>query len=182
MIDFLKTLHDFVWPNSWVAAFPLLSLAPTPLALASTVLFIWSLAPAFKGRVGAGFLGWLGLTCVLALLPVVTGLILAISGGKVPSAVAAPADVQQRLCGQVSDLTRYCLPADPPRDLEHWMYTAFTLFSLLAVGALARGRWNGDFLGVNIGLKLLPIITLFLAGCVYMIGRVALVPGNAVGA
>ncbi|MDO4263900.1 MAG: hypothetical protein Q4C67_06865 [Deinococcus sp.] len=181
MIDFLKALHNFVWPDSWVNAVPLLSLTPTPLALATAVLFVWSLAPAFKGQVGAGFLGWLRLTWVLTLFPAVTGVILAVGGGKVASSVVAPAAVQQELCGQVANLTRYCRPVDPPRDLEHWMYTGFTVLSLLAVEALARDRWNGEFLGVNLGLKLLPVLTLFLAGCVYMIGRVAIYPGNSVG-
>lgn len=182
MIEFIRALHNLIWPDAWVAAVPLLALAPTPLALAATVLFVWSLAPAFKGQVGAGFLGWLRLTWALTLLPAVTGIILAVSGGKVASSIPAPAAVQQELCGQVANLTRYCFPADPPRDLEHWMYTGFTVLSLLAVEALARDRWNGEFLGVNIGLKLLPVITLFLAGCVYMIGRVAVLPGNSVGA
>ncbi|MCY1702510.1 hypothetical protein [Deinococcus sp. SL84] len=188
MIEFLKALHNFVWPDTWVAVFPLLALTPTPLALATAVLFVWSLAPAFKGQVGAGFLGWLRLTWALTLLPAVTGIILAVSGGKVASAVPVDLATLPQWCQDAAaqagleQVTRYCQPVDPPRDLEHWMYTGFTVLSLLAVEALARDRWNGEFLGVNIGLKLLPVITLFLAGCVYMIGRVAVLPGNSAGA
>ena len=172
MTEFLQALHGYTFPGSWALLFP------TPLALATLILFIWSLAPAFKGQVGAGFLGWLRLTWVLTLLPAVTGIIMAVGGGKVPSSVAAPAEVQQDLCGRVAHLTRYCLPADPVRDMEHWMYSGFTLLSLLALEGLLRGRWGDN----RWGLKLLPVITLFLYGCVYMVGRVAVLPGNSAGA
>lgn len=191
MIEFLKAVHGYSFPFSadLMDAVPLLALIPGPLALTSLVLFIWSLAPAFKGEVGAGFVAWLRLTWVLTFIPMVTGIALAVSGGKVASSVLAPTGTDfgteclnyaARNGWATETLTRYCLPVDPARDLEHWMYTSFTLLSLLAVEALARRRWDGNFLGVGLGLKLLPVITLFLYGCVYMIGRVAILPGNGV--
>lgn len=191
MIELLRAIHGYNFPFSveLLDAVPLLALIPTPLALASLVLFIWSLAPAVKGEVGTGLRGWLRLTWLLTLLPMVTGIALAVGGGKVPSAVLAPdpaalgASCQAYAARQgwaADTLTRYCLPVDPARDLEHWMYTSFTLLSLLAVEALVHRRWDGNFLGVGLGLKILPVITLFLYGCVYMIGRVAALPGNGV--
>ena len=173
--EILRAIHGYTFPAEWALLFP------TPLALATLLLFIWSFAPAFKGNVGAGFLAWLKLTWVLTFVPMITGMVLAIGGAQVPSSVAAGPVYQQEKCGQVADLTRYCLPVDPVRNSEHWMYTAFTLLTLLGIEALIRSRWNGEFLGLHLGYKLLPLLTLFLYGCVYMIGRVAVLPGNSVG-
>lgn len=182
MQEFLRAVHSFTFGGDWAMLFP------TPLALAALVLFLWSFAPAYRGRVDAGFRFWLRLTWVLTLLPAVTGLILAVGGCKVASAVAVPpaslgAECLNYAAAQgwaAEHLSRYCLPVQPSRDAEHWMYAAFAVLSLLAVEALLSRRWNGQWLGLNLGYKLLPVITLFLYGCVYMVGRVAVLPGNGV--
>lgn len=177
-MDLLKQIHDLSVPNP----FPFVSPFNTPLALVSFVLFLWSLGPAIKGEVRTGFLVWLRLTWAALLIPAMTGVILALGGSKVASSVAAGAAQLPQACldyakaqgWDTGNLTRYCLPADPVRDGEHLMYSAFALLSLYAVEVLIKGR----MVDPKKGLRVLPVVTLFLYGAVYMIGRVAVFPGN----
>lgn len=159
-MDILKQLHDLQLP-------PLLPLPlwPTPIALVTFVLFLWSFGPALKTEVRLGFLVWLRLTWAALLIPGVTGVILAVGGLKVPSAT----DVG-------GGLSKYGYRVDPNRDLEHLMYTAFALISLYLIELLIKGR----MIEHQKGLKFLPFVTLFLYGAAYMIGRVATFPGNGV--
>jgi hypothetical protein len=159
-MEFLRLVHGYQI-NSPVAL-----LFPTPYALATLVLFVWSVAPAIKGRVGPGFMVWLRLTWVLTLLPGVTGLLLALGGAKVPSAT----DVGK-------GVTKYGFPADPSRDWEHWMYAGFCLLSLYVIELMIREKLTPQ----RLGLRLLPVATLFLYGCAYMVGRVAVFPGSTPG-
>ena len=156
---FLKALHDYQFNNALAFFFP------TPLALVTLVLLVWSLAPAIKGTVGFSFLVWLRLTWFMTLLPAATGVMLALGGARVPSATDAG-----------HGLTKYGFPVDPKRDLEHWMYAAFALLSLYAIEVLIKGR----LLDARLGLRLLPVATLFLYGVAYMVGRVAVFPSNGV--
>ena len=159
-MDILKVIHDLQLP-------PILPIAlwPTPIALATFVLFLWSFGPALKPEVRLGFLVWLRLTWAALLIPAVTGVILAVGGLKVPSAT------------DVGDgLSKYGFKVDPNRDWEHIMYAAFSLLSLYVIEMLIKGR----MIEHKIGLKFLPVVTLFLYGCAYMIGRVATFPGNSV--
>lgn len=157
-MDILKQIHDLQLP-------PLLPLPlwPTPFALATFVLFLWSFGPALKQEVRFGFLVWLRLTWAALLIPAVTGVILAVGGLKVPSAT----DVG-------GGLSKYGFRVDPNRDLEHLMYTFFALLSLYLIEILMRST----AIERRIGLRLLPVATLFLYGCAYMVGRVATFPGN----
>lgn len=157
-MDFLKLLHDLQIPNYLPIA-----LIPTPLALITLVLFLWSFGPALKNEVRPGFLVWLRLTWAALLIPAVTGVILAVGGLKVPSA----SDVG----GGVS---KYGYQVDPVRDSEHWMYAAFALLSLYVIEILVKGR----IIDHKVGLRLLPVVTLFLYGVAYMVGRVAVFPGR----
>jgi hypothetical protein len=159
-MEFLRLVHGYQFGSSLALLFP------TPYALATLILFVWSLGPALKGTVRTGFLVWLRVTWVLTLLPAVTGVILAVGGLKVPSAT----DVG-------GGLSKYGLPADPSRNWEHWMYTAFVLLSLYVIEVLVRGR----MIEHRRGLRYLPVATLFLYGCAYMIGRVAVFPGSTPG-
>ncbi|MCD0166628.1 hypothetical protein [Deinococcus sp. 12RED42] len=159
-MEFLRLIHGYQFNNAFALLFP------TPYALATLVLLIWSVAPALKGRVGPGFMVWLRLTWVLTLLPGVTGVIMALGGAKVPSAT----DVG-------GGLSKYNYPADPSRDWEHWMYAAFCLLSLCVLEVLVRGR----LIEHRLGLRFLPVVTLFLYGCAYMVGRVAVFPGSTPG-
>ncbi len=178
-MDFLKQLHDLQIP-------PVLSLGilSTPLAFATFVLFLWSLGPAVKKEVRSGFLVWLRLTWAALLLPAVTGVILAVGGLKVASAVAAkPAELgdtclkyAEKVGWAKDSLTRYCLPVDSHRDFDHLMYTAFCLLSLYLIEVLIKGR----MIEHRTGLKFLPLVTLFLFGAAYMVGHVAVLPGNSV--
>ncbi|WP_291424269.1 hypothetical protein [Deinococcus sp.] len=162
-MDFLKLIHDLEIPNLFPQLPPLL---PTPLALFTFVLFVWSFGPALKTQVRFGFLVWLRLTWAAFLLPAVTGVILAVGGLKVASAT----DVGH-------GLTRYGYKVDPVRDGEHLMYTAFALVSLYLIEMLIKG----GMIEHKKGLKYLPAVTLFLYGAAYMVGRVAVFPGNNVG-
>jgi hypothetical protein len=68
------------WLHNWYLATPFGLLIPTPLALVTLVLFVWSLGPAISLKVGRPMLWWLRLTWALTLLPSVTGVILALGG------------------------------------------------------------------------------------------------------
>lgn len=159
-MELLKAIHGYQ-----IVGFPL-PLFPTPLAFATLVLFLWSLAPAIKGTVSFSFLVWLRLTWVTFLLPAAIGVILAVGGAKVPSATDIGAGA-----------TKYGYRVDPSRDLEHWMYVAFSLLSLYFIEVLVKGR----MIEHRTGLKYLPVATLFLYGVAYMIGRVAVFPGSTPG-
>ncbi|WP_221089144.1 hypothetical protein [Deinococcus aquaedulcis] len=159
-MDFLQLIHGYQFPSSLALLFP------TPYALATLVLFVWSIAPAVKTRVSTSFLVWLRLTWALTLIPGVTGVLLTLSGLKVPSAT----DVG-------GGATKYGYPADPSRDWEHWMYAGFCLLSLYVIEVLVKGR----MIEHRDGLKFLPLVTLFLYGCAYMVGRVAVFPGSTPG-
>ncbi|UBV43336.1 hypothetical protein LAJ19_03740 [Deinococcus taeanensis] len=170
-MEFLRLIHGYQFDTAAAQLFP------TPYALATLVLFIWSLAPAIKAHVGRGFMAWLRLTWALTLIPGVTGVILALGGEKVPSATRAGADVLRERCGQDGDLSRYCFPVDPSRNWEHSMYAALCLLTLYIIEVLVQGR----LIKAQTALRLLPVATLFLYGCAYMIGRVAVVPGSTPG-
>ncbi|GGS20248.1 hypothetical protein [Deinococcus knuensis] len=159
-MEFLRLIHGYQFPSGLALLFP------TPYALATLILFVWSIAPAVKMRTGAGFTLWLRVTWVLTLLPAVTGVILALGGAKVPSAT----DVG-------GGLSKYNYPTDPSRDWEHWMYAGLCVISLYVIEVLVRGR----LIEHRVGLRLLPVATLFLYGCAYMIGRVAVFPGSTPG-
>lgn len=159
-MEFLRLIHGYQFGTSLALLFP------TPYALATLVLFLWSLGPALKREVRTGFLAWLRLTWVLTLIPVVTGVILSVGGAKVPSAT--------NLGG---GLTKYGLPYDSSRNWEHWMYSAFCLLSLFIIEVLVRDRTVGN----RTALRFLPVATLFLYGCAYMVGRVAVFPGSTPG-
>lgn len=141
-------------------------LLSTPFAVVTLVLFLWSFGPALKGEVRLGFLVWLRLTWVLTLIPIVTGVILAVGGEKVPSATNVG-----------GGLTKYGLPVDPSRDWEHLMYTAFALLTLYLMEVLVKGRMVEH----RKGLRYLPAATLFLYGCACMVARVAIFPGSTPG-
>lgn len=138
----------------------------TPLTVACLILTVWSLVPAIRGRVDIPFLIWLRLTWVTLLLPGVTGILLALGGLKVASATDAG-----------NGATRYGFLPDPSRNWEHWMYVAFCLLSLYVLEVLVRGR----LIEHQEGLRFLPVATLFLYGCAFMIGRVAVLPGSTPG-
>lgn len=159
-MELLRTLHNLRFDT------PLGLFFSNPLVAASLVLFVWSLGPAIKGTVGRGFVLWLRLSWAAFLLPAVTGVILALGGLKVASATDAG-----------GGMTRYGFEADPSRDWEHWMYVAFVLLSLYIVEVLAGGRMVEH----RVGLKFLPVVTLFLYGCAFMIARVAVFPGSTPG-
>ncbi|WP_019584949.1 hypothetical protein [Deinococcus apachensis] len=159
-MDLLRLIHGYQFGTALALLFP------TPYALATLVLFLWSLGPAIGRQVRTGFLVWLRLTWALTLIPVVTGIILAVGGAKVPSAVNVG-----------GGLTRYGLPYDPSRDWEHWMYSALCLLSLYVIEVLVKGR----LIRHQTGLRYLPVATLFLYGCAYMVGRVAVFPGSTPG-
>ena len=158
-MDFLRLFHDFGFNT------PLAKLFPNPLTLACFVLMIWSIAPAIKGVVGGGFTLFTRLTWAIFLLTGVSGVLLAFYGLKVPSAVVEAGKA----------VTKYGFPPDPKRNLEHSMYTVFVLGSLFFIELLIAGK----LVDRRKGLYFLPLVTLFMWGCAYMIGRVAVFPGNS---
>ena len=68
-------------------------------------------------------------------------------------------------------------PFDPTQNVMHSMYTLFAFVTLLALGVLRQGT----LLRGRRALLVLPVATLFLYGCAYMIGFVAVFPGRTPG-
>jgi len=153
-----------LWLHNWQVATPFALVIPTPLAIAALVLFVWSIGPAIRLRVGRPMIWWLRLTWVLTLLPAVTGVILALGGHKVASAVAAAGEAT----------TKYGYAPDPKRNFEHWMYAGLTVISLYIIEVIIQGK----LVSPKVGLRLLPLVTFFMWGCTFMIYRVAVLPGS----
>lgn len=159
-MDLLRTLHGY-------QGIPFF-LFVTPFAFTTFVLFVWSGVVAARGQVDRGFRAWLGLTWLTFLIPAVTGVILALSGSKVASAV----DIG-------GGKTRYGLPYDPTQEFMHLLYPGFALLTLLLIVPLLRGQL--PLLSERRRLWILPVATLFLYGCAYMAGFVAVFPGSTPG-
>lgn len=142
---------------------------PHVLAIASLLLTAAGTAYVFSEKLRGLTLLTLRLTWVAFLIPAISGIILLVSGRRVPSTV----DIG-------TGLTRYGCPPDANRGWEHLMYAAFILLSLLALEALLK-RGYFEALGVS-GLRerlFVPLVALFLYGCAYMVGRVAILPGTS---
>ena len=168
-MDVLRAFHDYKLFWLW----------PTPFALCCFVLMIWSVLPALRGRMDRGFVWLTRLSWAVFALYGVSGIILALSGQKVASAVATTDARIIDICAKAGisvsgGVTRYCFPPDPQRNLEHWMYTSFCLVSLYLIGRIIAGT----LVERRLGLRYLPLVTLFLWGAAYMIWRVAVLPGN----
>lgn len=159
-MELLQAVHGYQFFGAWA------KLTPTPYALVTLVLFVWSIFPAIRGAVHSSFTAGLRVTWFFTLLPAVTGILLALNGLKVPSATAA-----------AGGLTKYGFEPDPSRNWEHWMYSLFALMSLYVLEILVRGK----LIDHRVGLRFLPVVTLFLYGVAYMIGRVAVLPGSTPG-
>ncbi len=157
-MDLLRAFHDWTFNTS------LAKLFPNPFTLACFLLLAWSVIPAITGTLSRGFVLLTRLSWAVFVLSGVSGVLLAISGHKVASAVAAAG----------SSVTKYGFMPDPKRNLEHWMYTVFALGSLYFIELLIAGK----LIERRKGLYFLPLVTLFLWGCAYMIGRVAVFPGE----
>ena len=162
-MDLLRALHDLSF-NTWSLA----RLFPNPFILACFVLLIWSVPVALRGVVDRGFTLLTRLSWAIFFLYGLSGILLAVSGLKVASAVAEAG----------KEVTKYGFLPDPKRNLEHWMYTVFALGSLYFIEVLIAGK----LIDRRRGLYFLPVVTLFLWGCAYMIGRVAIFPGEQPGA
>lgn len=158
-MELLKQLHTISLANP----FPFVSPFNTPLALVTFILFVWSIGPTFHLKISTGLLYCLRLNWFVFLWMGLTGFLLSIQGYKVASATDIGGGV-----------TRYGFRVDPVRDLEHMMYAAFCLISLYAIEVLLQGK----VVEHKKGLRLLPAVTLFLYGAAYMVGRVAVFPGN----
>ncbi len=139
-------------------------LAPTVTTLLTLILFVWSLIFLVRPRPIPTFHVFVRLTWGWLALNTVTGLILLLSGGQVPSAVAAPG----------SQLTIYNYAPYPARQWEHLMYAFFVIVSLVAAELLLAGRFGAP----NRVLRLMPVITLFLYGVAYMAAYVTVFPGS----
>ncbi|GAA4021872.1 hypothetical protein GCM10022631_40160 [Deinococcus rubellus] len=157
-MDLLRALHDFSFNTSLAKLFPNL------FTLACLILLVWSVVPALRGVVDRGFVLLTRLSWAIFFLYGLSGVLLAVSGLKVASAVAEAGKT----------VTRYGFLPDPKRNLEHWMYTIFALASLYFIEVLIAGK----LIDRRKGLYFLPVVTLFLWGCAYMIGRVAIFPGE----
>lgn len=156
----LSEIHGFLFGNP---------LAPHPLGLASLLLTVAAVVHIFWPRLRALVLGLLRLNWLAYAVPVISGTILFASGRRTPSATEYE-----------GGLTRYGCPPDPARAWEHLMYAGFVLLSLLAMEALLR-RGYLEPLGITEGRArlLVPVVALFMYGCAYMVGRVAILPGSA---
>lgn len=163
-MDFLRQLHDLM-----IAGFPV-PLFPTPFALLTLVLFLWSLWVAYKGEVTPAFRLWVRLNWLWLALMALTGTLLALSGAKVPSAIDLGGGV-----------TKYGQPFDPTQEGMHLLYSGFALLSLLVLEAMLSGKIPEEVLPRRKLLWLLPVVTLFLYGCAYMAGFVASFPGSTPG-
>lgn len=160
VVDVLSAIHGYLF------AVPLI---PHPLALLSLLLTVLAAVYAFRPALHRATVLLTRLTWVAFLIPVFSGVILLASGRQVPS--NTPLE---------DGFTRYGCPPDPNRAWEHLMYSGFVLLSLLAIEALLR-RGYLDALGIS-GWRaraLVPVVALFMYGCAYMAGRVAILPGTA---
>lgn len=157
-MDWLRAFHafDFIRVPS-----PLIILVPNPFALWCLLLMFWSFGIAYRGHFSAAFRGAVRLTWAAFLLYGVSGVMLALSGQKVASAVAAAG----------KQVTKYGFAPQAKRNPEHWMYTAFVLLSLFAIEALM-----GKLLPERRATRVLPVVTLFMWGAALMIVRVAVLP------
>ena len=159
-MDVLRALHGYSFD------FDLAFLFPNLFALASLILFFWSLRPALRGELSSGFVMGVRVTWLTFLLPAVTGILLTLGGGKVPSAV----DVG-------GGKTKFGTPYDPTQEGMHWLYGGFGLLSLIVIELLIRG----EVIERRTGLRVLPVVILFMYGCAYMVGHVAFYPGSTPG-
>ncbi len=158
-MDLLRAFHDFTFGTA------LAKLFPNPFTLVCFVLMLWSVAPALRGAVDRGFVWLTRLSWLVFALYGLSGVALALSGLKVASAVAEAGKT----------VTKYGFLPDAKRNPEHWMYSVFALGSLFFIEVLIAGK----LIDRRRGLYFLPVVTLFLWGCAYMIGRVAVFPGES---
>lgn len=157
-MDLLRAFHDLTFNT------PYAKLAPNPFTLVCLILMIWSVVPAIRGVVDVGFTFVTRLSWAVFLLFGASGIVLAATGLKVPSAVVEAGKT----------VTKYGFLPDPKRNLEHSMYAVFALASLYFIEVLIAGK----VIERRKGLYFLPVVTLFLWGCAYMVGRVAVFPGE----
>lgn len=155
-MELLKDIHRLALPIPVVGHH---------LVFLTALLTVWSLVLAVRATVPVGFVYLLRLSWVAFGINTLTGLILGVAGQRVPSAV--PATPGGRL-------TTLNLPVDSSRHWEHLMYAAFALLTLYAIEVLIAGR----VVPRQVGLRFLPVATLFLIGVAYMAVRVAYLPGS----
>lgn len=156
-MEVLRMLHGYQFNSEWALFFP------TPFSLVTLVLFVWSLGPLLHKTIRPWYVVWLRLTWGFFLLPAVLGTALLIDGRQVPSAT----DLGE-------GFSKYGLPVDENRTLEHLMYSLFALVSLYLLELMIKGQ----LLKPQLVYKIMPVVTLFLYGVAYMIGRTAVLPGN----
>ena len=158
-MDLLRAFHDFTFGTA------LAKLFPNPFTLVCLVLMVWSVAPALRGAVDRGFVWLTRLSWLVFALYGLSGVVLALSGPQ--------GGERGGRSGQ--DRHQVRLPARPqaqPGTLDVQRLRAGQLVfhrSLIAGKLIDRRR----------GLYFLPVVTLFLWGCAYMIGRVAVFPGES---
>lgn len=138
------------------------------LVLLTALLFVWSLVFLARPLVPGGYVALLRFTWFAFALNTLSGLVLAVTGARVPSAEPATPGGNVTVVG---------FPPDPSRHWEHLMYAAFAILSLYIMEVLVAGR----ALPAARGLRFMPLVTLFLACVAYMSVRVAYIPGSTPG-
>ncbi|WP_027481877.1 hypothetical protein [Deinococcus pimensis] len=158
-MDLLVALHRFALP---------IPIVGHHLVLLTALLFLLSLPMLARPAVPSWYVVLLRVTWAAFALNTLSGLILGLTGQKVPSAVPATPG---------GNVTAVGFPPDPSRHWEHLMYAGFAILSLYIMEVLVAGR----ALPRDRGLRFMPLLTLFLVCVAYMSVRVAYLPGSTPG-
>lgn len=158
-MDFLRAVHAFALPVPGIGHH---------LVFLATLLFVVSLFMALRPGVPALFVWLLRLNWLAYGINALTGLILALSGQKVPSAT-----VKEMVNGRAVSPIGFLV--DPHRQFDHYMYAAFALVTLYALEVLIAGKLVKD---TPLRRLLFVTATFFLVGVAYMGVRTAYLPGT----
>lgn len=159
-MDFLRAVHAFALPVPGIGHH---------LVFLATLLFVVSLFMALRPGVPALFVWLLRLNWLAYGINALAGLVLVLSGQKVPSATVA-----RVVNGH--PVSPYGFPVDSVRQLEHFMYAGFALITLYVMELLIAGRIVKES---PLRRLLFVTATFFLVGVAYMAVRTAYLPGDS---
>ncbi|MBB6099280.1 heme A synthase [Deinobacterium chartae] len=144
-----------------------------PIIIGFVVWLLWSLFLIFRPQIPRAFNLYTNLLWIVVGINALAGIILALSGNRVPIATPGPAEGLSSVCGSGVN----CLPLDPSRNWEHAMYGGFLILSLAAASLFYRGT----LIDRRTGARWMWLVALFAAGVAFRAGQVAFTPGATPG-